>query len=37
MWLKAQGYRVCRFANREVLRQMDAVLEAIARECGVDT
>jgi very-short-patch-repair endonuclease len=35
-WLKDRGYRVIRFTNREVTRQLDAVLETIVRECGVD-
>jgi very-short-patch-repair endonuclease len=34
-WLESRGYRVIRFTNREVTRQLDAVLEAITRECGV--
>lgn len=33
-WLRGQGYCVIRFANEEVVRQMDAVLETIWRECG---
>jgi very-short-patch-repair endonuclease len=35
-WLEERGYRVVRFTNREVTHQLDAVLEAIARECGVN-
>jgi len=32
-WLVRRGYRVIRFTNREVERQLDTVLEAIAAEC----
>ena len=31
--LEAEGYQVIRFANREILRDLDAVLEAIAEAC----
>ena len=34
-WLEDRGYRVIRFTNRQVERQIDAVLDEIARECGV--
>ncbi|MDH4561423.1 endonuclease domain-containing protein [Pseudomonas sp. BN411] len=33
-WLSEQGYRVLRFWNHEVLRDTDAVLEAIGRALG---
>ncbi len=32
-WLCAQGYHVVRFADRDVQRNMSAVLEAILRKC----
>jgi very-short-patch-repair endonuclease len=32
-WLGGRGYRVVRFSNREVDRELDAVLEAILVEC----
>ena len=35
-WLEDRGYRVIRFTNREVTLQIVAVLEEIARKCGVD-
>ena len=35
-WLEDRGYRVIRFTNRQVERQIDAVLDAIARECGAE-
>jgi len=35
VWLESQGFRVIRFTNRQVERQMDAVLAEIARQCGV--
>jgi len=35
-WLEKQGYTVIRFTNSEVAHQLDAVLEAIAREGGVE-
>jgi very-short-patch-repair endonuclease len=35
-FLLDRGYRVVRFANSEVLREEEAVLETIARACGVD-
>ena len=35
-WLEDRGYRVIRFANRQVERQLDAVLAEIARQCGVE-
>ena len=35
-WLESRGYRVVRFANRQVERQLDAVLAEIARWCGVE-
>jgi very-short-patch-repair endonuclease len=35
-WLEQHRYQVPRFTNREVSRQIVAVLEAIARACGVD-
>ena len=31
--LEAGGYRVIRFTNREILRDLDAVLEAIVEAC----
>jgi very-short-patch-repair endonuclease len=34
--LQAQGYTVIRFTNREVIHQLDAVLEAIAQKCGIE-
>ena len=34
-WLREQGYTVIRFTNREVDQQIDALLEAIAREIGI--
>ena len=35
-WLEDRGYRVIRFANRQIERQLDAVLAEIARQCGVE-
>ena len=35
-WLESRGYRVIRFTNRQVERQLDAVLAEIARQCGVE-
>ena len=35
-WLEDRGYRVIRFTNRQVERQIDAVLDEIARVCGVE-
>ena len=35
-WLEARGYRVIRFGNQQVERQIDAVLDEIARVCGVE-
>ena len=35
-WLAAQGYRVMRFWNNEVLQNMDGVLEVIRREVEGD-
>ena len=35
-WLEDRGYRVIRFTNRQVERQIDAVLDRIARACGVE-
>jgi very-short-patch-repair endonuclease len=32
-WLENQGYRVIRFTNDEVHRQLPAVLEAIMAAC----
>jgi len=32
-WLKAQGYRVIRFQNAEVHKQLESVLEAIRMAC----
>ena len=32
-WLEARGYRVIRFTNRDVQARLDAVLEAILKEC----
>ena len=32
-WLSERGYRVIRFANRDVYQNLDAVLEAILGEC----
>jgi len=32
-WLEEHGYRVIRFTNAEVLRQLDAVLESILAVC----
>lgn len=34
-WLEAQGFRVLRFWNDEVLSQMEAVLERIFRACDL--
>jgi len=33
-WLEAQGFRVLRFWNHEVLQQIEAVKETIARALG---
>jgi adenine-specific DNA-methyltransferase len=33
-WLMVRGYRVLRFTNREVIHQLDAVVEEIARVVG---
>ena len=33
--LQGQGYKVIRFTNSEVEREIDGVLAEIARECGV--
>ena len=33
--LQGQGYKVVRFTNSEVEREMDGVLAEIVRECGV--
>jgi very-short-patch-repair endonuclease len=32
-WLNEEGYHVIRFTNREVFKQVDAVLQTIADEC----
>ena len=32
-WLQAQGFRVLRFWNHEVLQNMEAVMDAILRGC----
>jgi very-short-patch-repair endonuclease len=32
-WLKAQGFKVLRFWNNEVLKNMDGVLEVIREKC----
>ena len=34
-WLRAQGFRVVRFWNHEVLMELDRVVEAIAEALGV--
>ena len=36
-WLKAQGFRVLRFWNNEVLADMEAVKAVIAEACGKGT
>jgi very-short-patch-repair endonuclease len=36
-WLEMQGYRVIRFTNQEVYRQLPAVLEAILAACQEET
>jgi len=36
-WLEMQGYRVIRFTNQEVYRQLPAILEAIWVACGQQT
>jgi very-short-patch-repair endonuclease len=33
-WLEEQGLRVIRFSNRQVDRNIEGVLEAIAQACG---
>ena len=35
-YLKAQGVRVVRFGNDDVIQDMDAVLTAILLTCGID-
>lgn len=35
-WLAGDGIRVIRFTNRDVNSNVEGVLEAIARACGVD-
>ena len=35
-WLEGRGYRVIRFSNRLVEHQINAVLDEIARVCGVE-
>ena len=35
MWLETQGYRVIRFQNAEVHKQLESVLEAIRAACAV--
>jgi len=35
-WLQKQGFRVLRFWDHEVLKQLDTVKEAIAKALGVD-
>jgi adenine-specific DNA-methyltransferase len=35
-WLNDRGYRVIRFTNSEVQRQLEAVLEKIAEACTSD-
>ncbi len=34
-WLQAQGYRVVRFSNRDLMNNIEGVVAEIARECGV--
>ncbi|MBL7202570.1 MAG: endonuclease domain-containing protein [Anaerolineae bacterium] len=34
-WLEGQGYRVIRFTNDQVEREIDGVLAEIARQCDV--
>jgi len=34
-WLAANGYRVRRFWNDDVLRQQQSIIETIAAECGL--
>jgi very-short-patch-repair endonuclease len=36
-WLEARGYRVMRFDNRDVMQNMEGVLEAIRAACAVGT
>ena len=36
-WLEARGYRVIRFTNDQVFRQLPAVLETILAACPEDT
>ena len=33
-WLEECGYRVIRFTNTEIYHNLEAVLQAIAQECG---
>ena len=35
LWLEERGYTVVRFTNEEVYHHPDAVLDEIARQCGV--
>jgi very-short-patch-repair endonuclease len=35
-WLESRGYRIIRFTNRQVGKQLDAVLETIAEACRVN-
>jgi very-short-patch-repair endonuclease len=34
-WLVRNGYRVLRFSNRDILREMESVLATIAAACGL--
>ncbi len=36
-WLQSQGFRVLRFWNHEVLKDVEAVAEVILRECERET
>ena len=35
LWLEERGYKVIRFTNEDVHQRLDAVLNSIARWCGV--
>ena len=35
-WLEQHRYRVIRFTNREVMSNIEGVLQEIARQCGVE-
>ena len=35
-WLESEGFRVLRFLNTDVYRNVEAVLEEIVRVCGVE-